>query len=306
MSINSFNFPHNSTNNKTNICYYFPEIKATAEEKGSVLCTLYIDSFFAANFILDYIAVRLLVHILHIRGKRILILSFGIVLALLPLFAIALKIRGIIRYTLEMVVIITGVFLITGDTRKKLFRNFLLFLCIFLILGGIGELLYNNTVIGYIMQKNYILFLMVLSTVAIIMCEVVYEHREKSRIYKNNIYDVEFENEFCEYRGKALYDSGNTLIDPFFKKGISIVEAGKLKLKGQMFFHLVPYNSLGNSHGLLKVVEVKTLKIRTDDKVYTLDLALIGIYEGRLSSDEYSMILNSTIFDNNGGKNNVD
>ena len=259
--------------------------------------------FFIINFVMDYVAIWLFKNILHIRRQGLKCCLFAAVLAILPIIIIRFKVGKIEAFALEVLVVTGGILWLIRDRYKKILRYVILFFCIFMILGGVGTFLYENTVIGYIMHEKPVLFFIAIISAAFLIRYIVMIFEEKNVIYKNNIWDVKIKDSKISYMGRGLYDSGNTLVDPYIRRGISIVEADRLKIEGNINIHYVPYTSLGNQHGLIKVTKVDSIELFKDNEKLVVYEALIGLYEGSLACDDYSMIINSTIFD---GRDNND
>ena len=104
-----------------------------------------------------------------------------------------------------------------------------------------------------------------------------------------------------------MYDSGNTLKDPLFNKPVNIVEKDKLQRiieknmdMVDLHYRLVAYNSLGNSHGILPVIDVDYICIYKENERVIINKAAVAIYDGSLNKNGvYSMLLNSVISDEN-------
>lgn len=100
---------------------------------------------------------------------------------------------------------------------------------------------------------------------------------------------------------KALFDTGNSLSDPYTGKPVSIVEESEdircwLRNKPQKY-RIIPFRSIGRDNGILEGTEVDELIICRDDGQRVERDAVIALYRGKLSGDgAFQMILNRNIF----------
>ena len=116
---------------------------------------------------------------------------------------------------------------------------------------------------------------------------------------KNLLYRVMIELDGRSVEMMGLYDTGNSLTDPYNGESVCIVEKkavdelvqSKSEDKG---LRLIPYMSLGNEHGLMKLITVDNISIEYNDRHICHRRQELALYEGSLSKrGEYSMILNA-------------
>lgn len=97
---------------------------------------------------------------------------------------------------------------------------------------------------------------------------------------------------------QGFWDSGNSLVDPISKRAVVLLEKGIMEqnripipVKG---FRVIPYNSIGMEHGVLKGFVADEMTIEEESgykRSYTK--VVVAIYEGKLSlKGDYQMILN--------------
>ena len=104
-----------------------------------------------------------------------------------------------------------------------------------------------------------------------------------------------------EIEMSGYIDTGNVLIDPVFHKPVSVAEKkefydilDKINDYTRVKYHLVPFNSLGCEHGLMEVITVDIMYIYYGKEKKTIKEALVGLSDGKLSSDgEYTALVNS-------------
>ncbi len=179
-----------------------------------------------------------------------------------------------------------------------------------IILGGVISFIYLNTYIGvYLKHLLDVLdagtmaghsVLIVLILAGLFICKVfvrlLLNNQMTSRLKGMNFYDVTITLNDKSVTLRAMYDSGNNLVHPVSKRPVSVVEAACLhelanqKIKG---ITCIPCNSAGGRTNMY-VIETDCIKIHKNHEVITEINALIGIYNGKLSSkDEFNMILNN-------------
>ena len=96
---------------------------------------------------------------------------------------------------------------------------------------------------------------------------------------------------------KALLDTGNSLTEPTTGKKVTVVEKNIISSFNDVKvdkIYIIPYKSLGKENGILYGIQVDELIIRYEKYQKTLDNAIVGIYNGKLSRDNrYNAILHS-------------
>lgn len=123
----------------------------------------------------------------------------------------------------------------------------------------------------------------------------------KKRLEKRRLYAVRIVESGRAFEFKALFDTGNSLIDPYTGKPVSIVEENEeirswIRDKPHKY-RLIPFRSLGKENGLLEGTEVDELIICGKDGQKTERGAVIALYKGKLSGDgSFQMILNQGLF----------
>ena len=111
------------------------------------------------------------------------------------------------------------------------------------------------------------------------------------------------QNEVC--RVNALVDSGNGLIEPISKTPVSLVEEKVVEPYKEYFqkekFRVIPYHSIGNSHGILEAYFIEKMEIKKDGESIIIENPLIAVTEENISVNKrYQMILHPTILKQGG------
>lgn len=117
------------------------------------------------------------------------------------------------------------------------------------------------------------------------------------------LYSVRLELDGRSVDIMGLFDTGNSLTDPYNGEPVCIAE----KEAVEMLVHdgewgdgirLIPYRSLGREHGLMRLFTIDSMTIEYEGKSVRYEHPELALYEGSLSSSgEYSMILNTASLD---------
>jgi stage II sporulation protein GA (sporulation sigma-E factor processing peptidase) len=187
---------------------------------------------------------------------------------------------------------------------RRVLRGTLVLYIVSFVTAGACYAIYNYSLTGYIIESNMLSKGQLIAGIFIIIAvknlmKILIRVRRK---YQNNIYHIrlKIKDQYVYLRG--LCDTGNVLVDPYTGKNVHIVTATVLKNilnKGERDIRcrLVPYNSVGQSRGLLPVIDAECMEIYEDDRVIFKDTAVIGIYKGELSgSDLYDALINAAVF----------
>ena len=120
---------------------------------------------------------------------------------------------------------------------------------------------------------------------------------------RNLLYSVRLELDGRSVDVMGLFDTGNSLADPYNGKPVCIVENKAVKELMLDYgtgggVRLIPYRSLGKSHGLMKLVTVDSMTIEYEGRRLRCEKPELALYEGSLSgAGDYSMILNTASLD---------
>jgi len=139
--------------------------------------------------------------------------------------------------------------------------------------------------------------LVVSVTVAVIVLFMVVYHKVKE---EKRVYDVVLVHNGNNMELKALFDTGNLLTEPISGKPVSVLEeTAALKewlAQSPQKYKVIPYQSIGNEHGVLEGMYVDELIIQINDEQLIKKDAIIALYKGRLSKDgSFQMILNHSL-----------
>ena len=249
--------------------------------------TIYLDLVFLINFLIDFYilsGVKFLLK-LNTRLYRILLGSlFGGLSLVLLFFNISLIYFNIIK-------ILISIFMILISFGKyKFFNNIFYLYTISIVLGGSIYLI--NDSLGYevdsfiFINNGYSINIIILLVISPIIIYLYVREFLKLKKRINIMYNVIIKINNKELSLEGFLDTGNKLIDPYFKRPIVLVNKKYISNNKRIIY--VPFKSL-NNNGLLKCIIPEYILI--DDKKYS-DV-LIGISENL----KYDCILNERLFD---------
>lgn len=176
-------------------------------------------------------------------------------------------------------------------SRKEFIENFAVTYFIVILLGGILEWLQGSGIFPQIF------FLMVLAGIAGICVVLFYLMRRKN--FGNHIVEVRIRKDCRNMELKGYWDSGNQLRDPYTGQGISILSNAKAREfvdEKRDRIRFVPYRSLGETEGLLAVLDVDEMVLLDGRRRQELRHMAIGIAQkGLLEDKAYDMILHASL-----------
>ena len=123
----------------------------------------------------------------------------------------------------------------------------------------------------------------------------------QKRLAQKRLYQVRIVEDGKQLDFQALFDTGNSLTDPYTGKPVSIVEENEdilnwLHTKPQKY-RIIPFRSIGKENGILEGTQVEELIICGKEGQKIEKDAVIALYKGRLSGDgSFQMILNQGLF----------
>lgn len=229
--------------------------------------TIYIDLVLILNFIIDFlllISVDLLLK-RHTKIKKIIIASLLGSISTIMLFYIH---NNYLLLFYKFIISILMIIIAFKYNSFNYFKENLFWLYIIsIILGGSIYLLNDQITLsnkGIVFSANGLkinaLLLLIVGPI------IIYKYiKAQKKYYMNysNYYDVIIYYNDIKVSGTGFLDTGNKLVDPYFKKPIILVNSSLIKEDVKTF--LVPYDSL-NNHNLLKVFKPKYIMINNTKK----------------------------------------
>lgn len=258
--------------------------------------TVYIENVFLLNLVMNLYLFRLTGFILRKSTTLLRILLGSVAGALGYCISICFfnDSQSLLMVLVMLPVSVLGCFFVfKGKTIYEVLRHTGYLYCVAFFLGG--GLLFLQRQIPFLQQMKS-------SAILILVCAgVMYEGgrvliRFLQKRKENPFCTVILQGESEELQITALIDTGNGLREPVSGRSVSILEEEVFrKMKDRLLpekLKVIPYHSVGKTHGIMMGMEVSNIKIRTDDGEKVLPEGILAMYQGRLSeSGSYQMIL---------------
>lgn len=229
--------------------------------------TIYLDLVFFINFFFDFILLTATKYMLKQRVK-LYRLILGSLVGSLSIFFLFININSIELFLFK--IIISVLMILTSFGKKDFFKNYLYFYIISIFLGGSMYFLnytFSSKHQGLIFFSNGLsinfIVMMILSPI------IIYYYVKEYKKYKNtinNCYTVDLYVNDMKYSLKGYLDTGNTLTDPYKKRGVILLNLDKLKIKESKKIVYVPYKTI-TDYGLIRCFSVD--KIVINNKEFT-------------------------------------
>ncbi|MGN0383889.1 MAG: sigma-E processing peptidase SpoIIGA [Eubacterium sp.] len=252
---------------------------------------IYLDVYFAINFLMDFLILLILRCILKKKTVFRLVMS-ALIGAVYACIILVTNADGIIWMLCTYVVISTIMIIVAfgiADIRKMIKRSALLYLITFTA-NGIINVLYTK------ISFFPIMIIMAFGIISILLRCLV-EHMSISR----SLCNVKLENAGKSTMATAIIDTGNCLLEPISGKPVSIIERDTYQKLGlgdytKELVRVIPFNSLGKEKGILLGVQIDYMEITKEGAKIKVTGPMLGIYEKRLSSKgEYDMLLHPQV-----------
>ena len=249
---------------------------------------IYLDLVFLINFIMDFYILSGVKFLLKLETK-----FYRIILGtLIGSLSILLLFFNISSFLLNLIKITISIFMILITFGKYKFFNRLFYLYVTSIILG-GTLYLINDSLGYevnsfiFINNGYSINIIILLIISPLILYLYIKEFLKLKKKLNTNYNVIIKFKNKELNIEGFLDTGNKLIDPYFKRPIILLNKKLINLKGKKIIY-VPFESL-NNNGLLKCIIPEYIIIENKK----INKVLIGISENL----EYDCILNERIFD---------
>lgn len=297
--------------------------------------TLYIDSLFMVNFIMNYTILFLTGKLVNsrfgksIRKKQYAIGSFIVTSTYLVIICVKM-LRNNFNIFFAVLLISLGIYIVFKPTNFKMFLTYLLFThLVAFTIGGISFGVFYYTKAGAYLgnmvvasSKNMSLKLLIATTsCTYIIVKIVAKYIENLKLSKQKLINVEVTGlNGVTQEIVMLVDTGNTLLEPISKLPVIVIPYFKIeKLLDEEIYKLyekekdivtqvfnsnsdyinklkiVPFKSVGKENGLLLGFE--TYICFEDNGLSITKKCIIGIINIEVSSWEYSGIFNPLLFE---------
>lgn len=291
--------------------------------------TVYIDIVFCENFIMNYIILKATEIILKKKSKALkLFIASGLgafyVIAEY-IFNINILLNGFVKFILSIIITYLG---FSPKCIRELIKEVIIFYLSSFVFGGVSfAILFflNSSKIFYFNEKimgSYALNSSLIGGIVGFVVIILAFKIVKTGFNKEDLYCL---LKICinnkEIAVNAIVDSGNFLKEPISNCSVVIVEKKELKniipdtvldnlyniIQGKMInleeyqtkIKIIPFNSVGNQHGMLLGIRGDLLKIEYKNENIIIKNFVIGIYDGTFSKTEkYHALIGLDIFNN--------
>lgn len=260
-----------------------------------MLTTIYIDSIFLMNLILDMNLLMLTVKTLKKTATFLRVFAAGLIGS--TGYCLSLCLPGGFYLTKAACIIVPSIFLMvktgckTRGIRELFYATGYLYTYAFL-LGG-ATLFLTSRIPLLKARRESVLLVTLIGSFVCFLCVRFISIRKKQA-----------ENHFCTVRLGAdgeicvcgLLDTGNGLTEPISGKPVAILESEIWKQMEQEKrpekMRVIPFHSIGKENGILEGYEVDKIEIEYNADKRELNKVMIAVFQGKLSSKgEYQMIL---------------
>ena len=256
----------------------------------------YADVFFLTNFYLDFLAVYAVSEVLQ-QKKRLLRYVICCALGSLIGCVLFLVVSNYDFYLICIHFLVNPGMMVCAffPSGKKIYaKGYGLMYFMVLLLGGSVEWMYGTVAKGHC----YELCLLLTAVPVMVFCFIL----RKTRKNVHRFYPVRIVHNGKMAAARALYDTGNTLHDPYVKQAVHIVSKDIFEaLGGKEAFltRLIPFSSVGCKEGMLEAFTVESLKIGEGDEEISISPAVLAAADAALFGNRaYQMILHCCISDN--------
>ncbi len=258
--------------------------------------TIYIDSIFLLNLVMDLYLLTLTSKVLGKTATYARIFAGSVTGALG--YCIVLCLPGIsymLKVLLGMLPIGALMIKIACRTKgvKELFRaEGYLFTFSFLIGGFIIFLKGKIPLLKG--REDFLTVIAGVGFAGFVICQKVINTWQKRK--QEHFCQVFIQGDSGQVELTALIDTGNGLIDPVSKRPVAILEENawknlKMWMKPEKF-KIIPYHSIGKEKGMLEGYEIDVLEVKSDTGEKRFDKVIIAIFKGKISGKgSYQMIL---------------
>lgn len=255
-----------------------------------IVYEVYLDIFMVENILANLLVLIAVSLILDIKFKLIRIFLAAFAGAVISCVILCCKLGYGVVYIAVILALELLMLCIMGVPNRK----------------SLSGLMYVNIISFAYSKVNYCIYRLFgvnyglpLSAVLVIGCSL-YIFATKKASGRKRIYDVVLKDNGRTYNAKALYDSGNLLVEPMSGKAVSIIEKNEFLTEWMKNtpekFKIIPYKSVGREGGMLEGIVIDQLIILKDGVRVVKEGTVIALYEGRLSKNGcFSMLLNHSL-----------
>lgn len=285
---------------------------------------IYVDVYFAINFLMDLIILIIAKQILE-RGKKISLSAIArcvmaaIFGAFYAVFVLVLNLSyGILQMAMTFLIVPGIMAYIAFKVKKREVINTLVIVyCVTFAFNGVVEMLDSYSFWGRTVKSadnaephkrlNVLLVIFAALILTLLMKELI---RVVANTLKNhkNLYEIRIVKADNEVQTTALCDTGNSLREPYTKKPVSVLQYDVIEevLTENEHYTLIPFHSVGKSNGMLVGITADYMEVKNEKESITIANPVLGLYKGKFSGKgHYKMLLNPDLVTQKGGENDT-
>lgn len=254
---------------------------------------IYLDVFFFLNLWMNMVSCRLLAVFLrkHARMWKISAVSFAASFAACLIVIFPLGKMGARMTAGQIVLSPLIVYVLFGERGAAFLKSLAAYYLVAFLFGG---------AILFLEPRLTFLGILIAGTAVEVALEAFY--RIFGAEQQRYIHDIVVKCGGNDYALKALFDSGNSLLEPILKEQVHIIgesAAERLGLRENTDgMRAIPFHSVGRENGVMMGYYAQELRVMREGAEMCIPHPLIGVSKEELSvKKEYEMILNSKIFD---------
>lgn len=261
---------------------------------------IYLDSLFFMNMVINFWIMQLVKYRFALEVKQYRLFIAGIlgagtyvILFFLPGNGLVLQLMGSALSIPLMVCLIT-------PKRKRRFLLKMLGMGLFysFIISGILRAVFNK---WQLFTGQEVTLFAVLLGVYLCTMAGAWLIRKGKQSAKRSIYRVTITSAGVQTRLKALLDTGNSLVEPFSKRPVCLIEEellARITLENTLFLRAIPFRSVGCEQGILYGVEVPELKITCEESSFVVkNVICAGVGHKLSEKGVYQMILHPALLE---------
>ena len=271
---------------------------------------VYADILSILNFIINYLLLKAEAVLTGHNHKTVRLIISSLTGSL---FSLIIYIEYIPSYLSILIksIYISVIILVAAEIRslKSFIKHYFAFLSVNFIFSGImlainilivpESSVYNNGIIYFDINILSLISISVICYVLILTASKIIKNKTPPKC----IYEIVITYENRKVKGKALFDSGNTLCDCFSGKPVIIAEkelinklTDKKDTETLKNFRLIPYSTISGESTLTAFMADK-IEINICGKTKTADNIYIGVTDKKIISGNFSALIGQPFFD---------
>lgn len=254
---------------------------------------LYLDVIFFLNFGFDFLLLSTVSIVLK-RNVKFIKIILGGVIGGLSIFILFFKINSVQLFLLKFIIsLIMVIVTFSYKNFQYTIKNIEYLYMVSIVLGGFlylinNEFSYKNDGLVFYHNGLSINFIVLIILSPFILYTYI-KQLKRNKNYYQYCYKVKICIDGKEYNLNGFLDTGNKLVDPYFKKPIIVLNKGVIETKANCI--LVPINTVNKTDFISCF---KADKIEVENKVVN---AIIGISNEKFEMEGIDVLLQTRILE---------